>query len=591
MSVPLAWSQKNDTTNRDPSKAKELAGKVVNSMRRGPEPEMFTIKSEDAFLPYEGKIIRKIYFEQIGFDRTIQDTARTIKNFFARAANTLHNDSKPWVIRNNTFIKEGKPLNPYRVADNERYLRDLDFILDSRIFALPISEESDSVDLLIMTRDVFSLGASASPRSPTEYRFKVQDANLAGLGQRIQYTGIFDADRTPRLGQELLYRKVNLFGSFIDATAGYTTLDNGVSVGNENETSWYIRLNRPLFNPFARWAGGMEWSRNLSANVFSKEENLFARYEYHIRDYWMGYSFGHAKIGNSNRENRNRKFIAVRAYQKEFDEYPTVPISPREQLLYSNRVSFLTQMTLFRQDFYKTKYVLGFGRTEDVPYGYRISFTSGWERELGRKRPYGGIDFYWNHVNANGTFYSYTAKIASYWEGAYTEDALLQLNFNRFSKVYPLGRANVRHQADINYTQQITPILKNGLDIRDGNGLYGFRTDSLTGTRRLTFRTETVIFTPWKIFGFHLAPVTRIDLAYLSQASEKIFQKDNFYSGYSVAIRARNENLIFNTVEARVYYFSNTVENLSPTRLEFRANLRIKYPTNLVTAPSTVYDP
>jgi Outer membrane protein/protective antigen OMA87 len=387
----------------------------MESIRRNPEQAIFTVKSEEAFLPYEGKIIRKIYVEQIGFDRTVQDTTKKIKTFFSKAANRLHNDTKPWVVRNNIFIKEGKPLNPYRVADNERYLRDLDFILDSRIFVLHESEDSDSVDLLIMTRDVFSLGASFSPRSTSEYRFKIQDANLAGLGQRLQYSGIFDTERNPRLGQELLYRKVNLFGSFIDGTIGYTTINNAASVGNENETAWYFRLNRPLFNPFTRWAGGMELSRNFSSNVFAREATLFAKYDYTIRDYWAGYSFGLGKSVNSTHENRNRKFIALRGYQKIFSELPTVPLRPSEKFLYEDRVSLLSQLTLFRQDFYKTKYVLGFGRTEDVAYGYRISFTGGWEKEQNRKRPYLAADLYWNHVNDNGTFYTYGAKIASYF--------------------------------------------------------------------------------------------------------------------------------------------------------------------------------
>ena len=154
-----------------------------------------------------------------------------------------------------------------------------------------------------------------------------------------------------------------------------------------------------------------------------------------------------------------------------------------------------------------------------------------------------------------------------------------------------MGKFKARHQNELGYTQQFHQQMKKGIDIRDVNGLYGFRPDSLLGVRRLKFSTETVLFTPWKILGFHLAPVVRIDLAYLAQAREVVIQKQNFYSGFSTALRARNENLIFNTVEVRFYYFPKTVESLSSTRIEFRVNLRIKYPTGLVTAPATVYEP
>jgi hypothetical protein len=168
---------------------------------------------------------------------------------------------------------------------------------------------------------------------------------------------------------------------------------------------------------------------------------------------------------------------------------------------------------------------------------------------------------------------------------------LVQFNFKRYSRIYSLGTSNVRHWFDAGYAQQINQRKKNGLDIRDVNGLYGYKPDSLSGTRRLTFQTEAIAFTTWKVLGFHLAPVARLDLAVLMPSNENFFRKENLFSGYSIALFARNENLIFNTVEARIYYFPHTVENISHLRVEFRTNIRIKYPTNLVNAPGTVYDP
>jgi len=35
------------------------------------------------------------------------------------------------------------------------------------------------------------------------------------------------------------------------------------------------------------------------------------------------------------------------------------------------------QFTFFRQDFYKTNYIYGFGTTEDVPQGYNVAVTFG----------------------------------------------------------------------------------------------------------------------------------------------------------------------------------------------------------------------
>jgi hypothetical protein len=479
------------------------------------------------------------------------------------------------------------------VADNERYLRDLDFILDSRIFVIAQrdGDGSDSVDLLVMTRDVFSIGVVFNPYGPTHYRVRIQDANFLGMGQRLMFTSLYLNTRTPRFGQEFLYRKINLFGSFINGTVGYTNIDNAASLGNENESSLYFQLNRALVHPFTRWAGGLELSRNYSSNVYTEPENLFAKYSYTIQDLWTGYSFGHARLPNSQLENRNRKFIAIRGYHKNFTETPTVPLYPKDKLLYRDRVAILGQLTFFKQDFYRTKYVLGFGRTEDVPYGYRASLTGGWEKENGSQSPYLSVDLYRNRVNEGGMIYSYGGKIGTYWSRDQFQDALVQFNVTRFSKVYPLGKSNVRHWQNIGYAQQFNQQNKNGLNVGGSNGILGFQPDSLSGARRLIFQTEATVYTPWKILGFRLAPVARMDLAFLAKANGSFFQKSNYFSGHSVALMARNENLIFNTVEARFYYYPRTVENIANTRFELRTNLRIKYPTNLVTPPGTVYDP
>lgn len=587
------FSQDQDTIRQKKILQGRTTQKVMSSVKRTPPDSLINIKSEIPFLPYEGKIIRKIIINHIGFERSIPDTTRRVKSTITSVANRLHNDSKSWVIRQNLFIREGKPLNPWRLADNERYLRDLEFILDSRIFVLPLSEESDSVDLLVMTRDVFSLGVVVAPRSASEYRFRVQEANLGGMGQRVRLSGIYDYDRSPKTGYEFLYHKTNLLGSFINTSFVFTQINTGRSLGEENEYGYLFRLDRPLYNPFARWTGALEWSRNWSKNSFNENPALFYTYQYDIKDVWGGYAFGLDKLvpAPERGENRNRTFVALRAFDQEFSKMPEKVFTSSDSITYVDRSNVLGQLSFFKQNFYKTRYVLGFGRTEDIPYGYRISFTGGWEKERGMQRAYTGAEVLVSTVSATGTFFTYTLKLGNYLSEDLIEDALAQLSVSRYSRIYTAGKSKVRHFAEIGFTSQLNKTLKRGLDINDVNGINGFKPDSLLGSKRLKLRTEAVIFTPWKLLGFHLAPVANIDLAYLGQEYKPLFDKENFYSGFAAALRARNENLIFNTVEARVYYYPKTVEGIDPWRAEFRVNLRIKYPTELVKAPATVYNP
>jgi len=589
----IVVGQRNDSTQNqgiiNRIREKDVTEKAISAIVRKPEADtVFNFKSEDAFMPYEGKIIRKITIQPIHFNRTIQDTTKVFKNKLIHIGESLHRDTREYVIKNNLFIKEGQRLNPFRLADNERYLRDLNFIKDSRIFVVQYDEESDSVDLLIMTRDVFSLGASLDPRSTTEVNWLFQEANFLGSGLRFAYTGLYDSDRRPQFGSEYSVSQNSIGGSFVDATVGYTNIDNARGLGNENESAAFLRLDRPLFMPYARWAGGIEFSRNWSSNVFVEPDSLFARYVYSIQDYWAGFTFGENRALRNGRENRHRRFLSARVLDQHFISLPDVALTPRENLLYGNRLLALAKLTLFRQDFYKTKYVFGFGRTEDVPYGYSVSATAGWEKQFGLTRPYIGGQVQRSFTN-HGNIISLDAQVGGYFRVGEAEDMSLNTTASYFSKVYDLKTYKVRHSFEIGFSKFFKRNIKLPLDINNNNGIGGFRPDSLVGDARLRMRIQALVFTNWKLLGFNFALVPQFDFAFLAPRNQSALNGE-FFQGYSVGLRTRNENLIFNTVELRGYFFPTTVENLENFRINISANLRIKYPTTLVRPPETIFN-
>src|SRR6185295_18952057 len=188
--------------------------KLMGMITREPKADLspFLVKSEDPYIKYQGKIIRRIILQRIGFEKMVVDTARNLQSAIAKTANRLHTNSREFTIRNNLFVREGKPLNPYRLADNERFLRNLDFIMDARIFIKPIRNNPDSVDLLVVTRDIFSLTGAVAVNLPTKYQFSIHDINLAGLGQHVEFGQVFDLNRTPHYGYEGFYQVINIKG-------------------------------------------------------------------------------------------------------------------------------------------------------------------------------------------------------------------------------------------------------------------------------------------------------------------------------------------------------------------------------------------
>ncbi len=533
-------------------------------------------RSEDKFIPYEGKIIRKIYIDHIGLDRSIYNPEKNIKSVVTRVAKSLHTDTRPKIIKQHLFFYEGKQLNPYKLADNERYLRDLDFILDSRIIVKKAT--ADSVDVFVITRDVFSLGGSVNPSGPTKSKFGLYDANLMGNAQRVDANILLQTDRTPRTGLSASYRKSSFMGSLTNVTLGFTQLDNGSSYGTENEYAYYIRLDRPLVSPYSRWAGGIELSRNWSKNVFNSPDSLFLNYRYNVQDYWAGYNMG---VSN-NMNDRTRQFIGVRYFQQQYLKQPTQPIE-LTNAMYNNRLMLLTSFTFYEQNFYKTHYVYGFGRTEDVPYGTTFTLTAGHSKEIDRKRPYFSADYLKSFVRKNGNFYTFRAAAGGYPRDHLMEDAVVLATGNFYSRLITYKKMKLRQSFELGYTEMFNNVTNPLLTL--SGQVRGFRPDSLYGYRRLYAQSETTFFSEWSLLGFRFAPFTAFEGALFRQKvnTRKVYV---FYPGFSAGVRTRNENLIFGTMEFRVYLFPITVPGVGNFEFKFTSNLRFKYSGSFVKAPA-----
>src|ERR1700754_5112360 len=182
-------------------------------------------KSESPFKPYDGKVIRHIFIRGYGFEQTFTDTSRRLQYFGTKVLNRLHRKTRDWVIRNNLFIKENTPVNAYKLADNERVIRNLNFIQDARILVTYLPE-TDSVDLVVVVKDLFTIGGAIGSLGypPFSIRGNVSEANFLGMGQRIQGGVNFEQNRFPNFGPEILYTKYNIGGSFVNATAAYTQI-------------------------------------------------------------------------------------------------------------------------------------------------------------------------------------------------------------------------------------------------------------------------------------------------------------------------------------------------------------------------------
>src|SRR5262249_54275583 len=84
----------------------------------------FFQRSEDGFRPFAGKVIRRVIIRNLSFGENVNDTSSSIISTLTRLADRLQTNTKDWAVRELLFVKKGQLVDPYRLADNERFLRD-----------------------------------------------------------------------------------------------------------------------------------------------------------------------------------------------------------------------------------------------------------------------------------------------------------------------------------------------------------------------------------------------------------------------------------------------------------------------------------
>ena len=163
------------------------------------------------------------------------------------------------------------------------------------------------------------------------------------------------------------------------------------------------------------------------------------------------------------------------------------------------------------------------------------------------------------------------------------EDAVVLTSGNFYSRLITYKKLKLRQSFELGFTEMFNNVTNPLLTL--SGQVRGFRPDSLYGYKRIYAQSETTYFSEWSLLGFRFAPFTAFEGALFRQ-KVKNDKQYIFYPGFSAGLRTRNENLIFGTMEFRVYYFPITVPGVGNFEFKFTNNLRIKYSGSFVKAPA-----
>lgn len=569
---------------------KGLFGKIAKVLVTDTAKENATAdpqRNDIRFQKYNGKIIRDIQFVRVNFGTPISDTSNKVSTSLTRLSNKVHSKTHERVIRNNLFFNKNDSIQPYLLADNERYLRDLPYLQDAKISVVRIPGNPDSVDIVVITKDVLSIGAEAPSVDPSNTRASITEENFAGSGNKITLSGFFDKSRAQKFGYGAEYIKRNIAGSFLDAYFGYQNFNSSLA-DNREENAYYVKLVRPLVNAYMRWTYVLEVSRHLTKNMYSTDSlyNADYRYSYNNIDAWAGLNVDASVLDKYVRGQRLRGLIALRLLSQKFDALPVRLVNSYDPK-FADITGVLASVSVFARDFYKTKYIYGFGRNEDIPEGIDIGFTTGFTRKQNKSRPYLGIKFERYYFTSKNRYLDFTVRVEGSLYKNNFEDITALGNVDFFNRLKNLGRWKQRTFLSAGIAWQINSVLNDPLLLESKYGLPEFANGNIAGYIRTTVKGESVFFSPLSVISFRFAPFVFYNASLFTRRNSAIADS-KLYTSIGGGLRTRNESLIFGTFELRAYYFPRKNFDDQRFKIQFNTNLKFKYNSQLAGRPDFI---
>jgi hypothetical protein len=483
------------------------------------------IKNEYRFTPFNGKIINQIQVNSVAYTTPFDDSLLKGKKIKHAVQEALYNSTTNKTMIKNLFFSIGDTLYPYLIADNEKFLREITFIQDAQIIVENDPNDTDGVIVYVQWKDIFPIGGSANIGSLQSFNGEINHNNFLGLGDKIQIKTLYDLDRRPLAGTGFEYIKRNIGGSFLNLTFGIDNIYPTFNSGKKEEHALYLKGDLPLVSPYHSFTGGFEIGKHEAYNTYSSSSiyNHLFQYKYGILDGWMGINIGAGLRVKDNLQTRLRKFISFRAMSKRFSEVPDTAII-KYNYNYSSVDAGLVSLSIFKQEYYHTSYIYGFGRNEDVPEGYSFSVVGGITERNNITRPYIGIEYDREYFSTNKNYVNYTFKTGGYLNKGTLEDMSVLTSLQYFTRLKKLANPHwsKRLFGSASITQQVKTILNEPLYLNSDYGIPTFKNDNILAASRISCNLEQVYYNTVKYYGFSFAPFVFVNSSYIKLIGEAI---------------------------------------------------------------------
>jgi hypothetical protein len=492
------------------------------------------------------KVVRSIEIRTLNaFGYSIHDTTRVPESIFEKMGNSLHMKTRRNLIRNKLLFREGQTLEPLSLSESERLLRQTEYILDARVLVNENTSTEDSVDVFILTKDIFSIGGNGSYSPPDRGRISLNEINFLGLGHQVRNNYYFG--RNPFPYREKPVQTWGYWGSYAVENIRNTFVRADLHYRNEYVNKQHgVRLQRDFYATNTKYAGALSLDWFDQTVMIAGDTNRIFHLKYAVQDLWLGRSF-EAKSYDLGYDNRGRFVTAARVVRTDY--------ARRSADFFQNNILFLGSVGYSFRKYYRDQYLFGFGRTEDVPAGNLTTLTFGFQNGDQKNRRYLGLQTSFGRYATDFGYLFAGAEYGTFIHNRRLEQGELSTELLYFTRLWSIKNWQWRQFLWNRMSYGINRLPNEALFINNQDGIRGFRAGTVTGTKRYVLNYESNLYTPYSFFGFRLAGVLFADLAWIAPSDKPSPFSVKPYQGYGIGLRFRNEYLSFSTIQILLNFY------------------------------------
>jgi len=486
--------------------------------------------------PFRGKRIASITIRQ---EATFGDSPTRL----ARWADNVHVTTRRWVINNYIIFNVGDAVDPAVIVKDMQLLTSTGFIYRAWIDMAVSPSDSTMVDVTVTTRDKWSLGLDLDLDISGRSTVAVYDANILGLGHRLSVGANFSDSPWEWGGVMAGYTMPNLFGTFIRG--------EGMAGVDFDTRTLRAAISKDIILP-TDYAGGVSYTA-IRAPTYLICYDTTSVVGLNTSDAWLGGALFAPWLGSSF-------FATARLYEDTYTLRPDV--APDVNPGYYNFTRFMAGLGIYREKFYTTSLIYGYGTNEYLPVGYKAQMVGGYSREQFGGNYYMGFDISGGVFGSGGSYITGSASIGSFLsDGGPLPDAPRRWNRSSVSaqggyvtRLLRAGRSRIRNLTSVSYIHGWNRMT--GCDEMVGftptDGLRGFDR-YIAGRSRVVLNNETVLFTPFAPYGFRIACFGYGDFGLIGDNND-IFSND-FFGTVGLGVRIHNDRLVFPALQIRLGVF------------------------------------